>query len=267
MIKNNIIMLEDNNRYGDNMQPSNRRDLVIEIIQREGKVEINKLSEDLDVSPMTIRRDLVLLEEDGKLIRTHGGAVLPKPLITETPFSTKESRQIDQKKQIAKKTLPLIKDGQTIILDSGTTTLELARLLATREDITVITNDIKIAAELMDSPLKVFITGGELQNNIGALYGPQTYQFLNNIHADTFFLGAHAIDIEAGITSPTFEKSLIKQLMIQAAETTWLVADSSKFEQKAFSRVCGFDQLSGFITDENISDDKKEHLPNTLKII
>lgn len=236
-------------------------------VQEDGKVEINQLSDELSVSPMTIRRDLVQLEEDGKLIRTHGGAVLPKPLITETPFSTKESRQTEQKKLIAKKTLPLIKGGQTIILDSGTTTLELARLLATRDDITIITNDIKIASELMNSQLKVFITGGELQNNIGALYGPQTHQFLKNIHVDTFFLGAHAIDMEAGITAPTFEKSLIKQLMIQAAEKTWLVADSSKFEQKAFSKVCDFNELSGFITDEDITQDKKEQLANTIQII
>ncbi|MFD1362063.1 DeoR/GlpR family DNA-binding transcription regulator [Lentibacillus salinarum] len=249
------------------MHPNKRRDLVMKAIQEDGKVEINKLSDELNVSPMTIRRDLVQLEEDGKLIRTHGGAVLPKPLITETPFSTKESRHTEQKKLIAKKTLPFIKDGQTIILDSGTTTLELARLLSARKDITVITNDIKIAAELLDSQLKVFITGGELQTNVGALYGPQTHQFLKSIHVDMFFLGAHAIEMEAGITSPTFEKSLIKQLMIEAAETTWLVADSSKFDQKAFSKVCDFDQISGFITDEGISDDQKEQLSHYIKII
>ncbi|RYG72412.1 DeoR/GlpR transcriptional regulator [Lentibacillus lipolyticus] len=249
------------------MHPTNRRDFIMKAVQEEGKVDINDLSDELNVSAMTIRRDLVQLEEDGKLIRTHGGAVLPKPLITETPFSTKQSKQTEQKKLIAKKTLPLIKAGQTIILDSGTTTLELARLLAPRDDITVITNDIKIAAELIDSQLKVLVAGGELQNNVGALYGPQTHQFLKNIHVDTFFLGAHAIDMEAGITSPTFEKSLIKQLMIEAAETTWLVADSSKFEQKAFSKVCDFDQLSGFVTDEDISDDRNEQLSSRIKII
>ncbi|GGJ91348.1 DeoR family regulatory proteins [Lentibacillus kapialis] len=249
------------------MHPTKRRDIILKAVQEEGKVEINEMSDELKVSAMTIRRDLVQLEEDGKLIRTHGGAVLPKPLITETPFSTKQSRQTEQKKLIAKKTLPLIKAGHTIILDSGTTTLELARLLVTRDDITVITNDIKIAAELSDSQLKVFVTGGELQNNIGALYGPQTHQFLKNIHVDMFFLGAHALDLKAGITSPTFEKSLMKQLMIEAAEATWLVADSSKFEQKAFSKVCDFDHLSGFITDENVSDEVKEQLFHYINII
>ncbi|MUK88722.1 DeoR family transcriptional regulator [Ornithinibacillus sp. L9] len=249
------------------MQPTERREWVMQQVRENGKVEIEVLSAELNVSPMTIRRDLDQLEEEGKVIRIHGGAVLPKPLITETPFFAKESRRIEQKRMIAQKALSYIKEGQTIILDSGTTTLELARLLRNRENITVITNDIKIAAELVDSSLKVIVTGGELQNDVGALFGPQTHQFLKNIHVDLFFLGAHAIDVQAGVTSPTFEKSLVKQLMIQAAESTLLVADSSKIDQKAFSKVCNLSELTGFITDQDISDTMKNELSDSIDIL
>ncbi len=249
------------------MNPVERRDSILNALKVDGKVDINKLSESLDVSPMTIRRDLLQLEKEGLLIRIHGGAVLPKPLISEIPFSTKEERQIEQKKQIASKTLSLIKEGQIIILDSGTTTLELAKLLKPRKNITIITNDIKIAAELVDSELKVLITGGELQNDIGALHGPATHHFLKNIHVDLFFLGAHALDIDAGVTAPTLEKSLVKQLMIGAAESTWLLADSSKFKQKAFSKVCDLKSLSGFITDNEVPKARREELDEYIQII
>ncbi|MFD2045306.1 DeoR/GlpR family DNA-binding transcription regulator [Ornithinibacillus salinisoli] len=249
------------------MQPTERRDRIMQQVRKNSKVEIDFLATELNVSPMTIRRDLDQLEEEGQVIRIHGGAVLPKPLITETPFLTKESRRIEQKRIIAQKALSYIKDGQTILLDSGTTTLELARLLRNRENVTVITNDIKIAAELVDSTLKVIVTGGELQNDVGALFGPQTHQLLKTIHVDLFFLGAHAIDLNAGVTSPTFEKSLVKQLMIQAADKTWLVADSSKINQKAFSKVCGLNELTGFITDEDIADNDRNILSETIDIL
>ncbi|MEN2767160.1 DeoR/GlpR family DNA-binding transcription regulator [Ornithinibacillus xuwenensis] len=249
------------------MQPSERRNWVLEKIQVEGKVEIDQLATELDVSPMTIRRDLDQLEEEGHVIRIHGGAVGAKPLITETPFLTKESRYIEQKRFIANKALSLVQEGQTILLDSGTTTLELAKLLKGKSNLTIITNDIKIAAELVDSKLKVIVTGGELQNDVGALFGPQTHSFLKQIHVDLFFLGAHAIDMEAGITSPAFEKSLVKQLMIRAAESTWLIADSSKINERAFSKVCDLKDLTGFITDDNLSDKARNTLQDIIEIL
>ncbi|MEC5423097.1 DeoR/GlpR family DNA-binding transcription regulator [Virgibacillus sp. C22-A2] len=249
------------------MQPTERREWVMQQLRDNEKVEIDVLSAELNVSPMTIRRDLDQLEEAGQVIRIHGGAVLPKPLITEIPFLTKETRRIAQKRIIAQKALTYVKKDQIIMLDSGTTTLELARLLRNRESITVITNDIKIAAELVDSPLKVIVTGGELQNDVGALFGPQTHHFLKDIHVDLFFLGAHAIDVNVGVTSPTFEKSLVKQLMIRTAENTLLVADSNKLGQKAFSKVCDLNELTGFITDDDITEETKHIVSEKIEII
>lgn len=159
----------------------------------------------------------------------------------------------------------MIKEDTTLILDSGTTTLEVAKLLKTREDLTIVTNDIKIAAELTDSANKVIVTGGEVQRDVGALFGTATQDMLKVIHADLFFLGAHAINLENGVTAPTFEKSVIKQMMMKAAKTTWLLADHSKFNQIAFSKVCELNKLEGIVTDSTLDPDTisayEQHIP------
>lgn len=216
---------------------------------------------------MTIRRDLALLEEEGKLVISLGGAVLPDVLVQEKAFSTKKEHQGKQKRQIALKAIQLVESGQTLLLDSGTTTLELARLLKNKQNITIITNDIKIAAELIDSNLKVIMIGGEMQSDVGAVFGAQASQFIKTIHVDIFFLGAHAVDIKAGVTSPSIDKSFMKQQMIATAENTWLLADSSKLNVKAFSFVCDLKTLTGFITDDDVSESLKNTFNEHVKIL
>jgi len=260
-------MKKNGTYWGDRMSPSKRKNEILQTLHKHGKVKIDDLSQLLDVSSMTIRRDLDILEKEGELIRIHGGAVLAKPLVQEVTFTQKESMELERKKDIAKKAVTFVKDGQTILLDSGTTTLEIAKLLKTRNNITVITNDIHIASFLLDSELKVIVTGGELQNNVGTLYGPQTDIFLQNVYVDILFLGAPAVDIKAGVTTPTLEKAMLKQLMIKAAEATWLVADTTKLDTKAFAKVCDLKELTGFITDDSISDEQTILYTNYIKII
>lgn len=272
MIDLNKIMLDNNidqihNNGGGDITANKRRQVVVEEINKHGKVEIDQLADQLNVSQMTIRRDLALLEEKGKLIRSFGGAVSPRLLVSETPFSQKESHQGEQKSQIALKAMKYIKSGQTILLDSGTTTLELAKLLKNKEDLTIITNDIKIAAELIDSKLKVIMIGGVMQNDVGAVFGAQASEFLNTIHVDTFFLGAHAVDVAAGVTSPSYDKSYLKQQMMAAAERVWLLADSSKLNTKAFSYVCDLSELTGFITDDEVTDSVKSTFNEHVKVL
>lgn len=234
------------------MLPFERRKWLEQQIKLHKKIDIEEVSVKLSVSSMTIRRDLTQLEENGKVIRTHGGAISVDSFSEEIPYSSKITKNIAEKKGISLRALQLIKENSTIILDSGTTTLELAKLLKDRSDLTIVTNDVKIANELLESSNHVIVTGGELQQGVGTLYGTATQNMLSIIHADIFFLGAHAIDLEHGITAPTFEKSLIKQLMIKASEKTWLLADFSKFNKKAFSRVCSLTEIEGIVTDSGI---------------
>ncbi|RJS61937.1 DeoR/GlpR family DNA-binding transcription regulator [Bacillus sp. PK3_68] len=249
------------------MSSYERKKSILEQLHIYGKVEITELSEALSVSPMTIRRDLDLLEKQKKLIRTHGGAVLPQALINEQSFASKAGSAVEEKKQIALEAVSLVKPNMTVLLDSGTTTLEIARLLKNNVPATVITNDIQIAAELMDSHLEVIIIGGRLQNDVGALFGSLAENTLRNMHVDLFFMGAHAIHSAFGITAPTLEKAAVKQEMIKTAEKVVLVADSSKFHQKAFSKVCDLDFVTTVITDRYISEEIRKSYEEYVDIV
>lgn len=235
------------------MSPRERRRHILERLKVEGKVEIVQLANDLQVTPMTIRRDFDVLEKQKNLIRIHGGAILPQALIGEKTFESKAVMAVAEKQAIARKAVELIQDGMTILLDSGTTTLEIAKQLKFREDVTVVTNDIQIAAELMDGKLEVIVLGGRLQNDVGALFGSLAEEMLRAMHVDLFFLGAPAVHPTFGVTSPSFEKSSLKQRMNEAAEQIILVTDSSKFDRKAFSKVCNLDQITSIITDDKLS--------------
>lgn len=259
-------MLIMNEAVSEILPLERRIKLEKQIIQKE-KVDIEEMSKVLNVSPMTIRRDLKELEKEGKVIRTHGGAVLSKSLTIEAPYAFKENENIEQKKAIALKAVSIIKEYSTIILDSGTTTFEVAKLLNTRNDLTILTNDIKIANELMGSSNKIIITGGEMQKGVGALFGVVTQKMIEMIHADIFFMGAHAIDLYNGITSPTFEKSIVKQMMNLAAKETWLLADFSKFNQIAFSKVCSLNDIQGIITDRKLDSSIISEYENKIPIL
>ncbi|MBB6454596.1 DeoR/GlpR family transcriptional regulator of sugar metabolism [Salirhabdus euzebyi] len=249
------------------MLPFERRKWLEQQIKIHKKIDIEEVSSQLDVSSMTIRRDLTELEKNGIVIRTHGGAISVDSVSEEIPYSSKMTKNIAEKKAISLQALQLIKENSTIILDSGTTTLELAKLLKNRNDLTIVTNDVKIANELLESSNHVIVTGGELQQGVGALYGTATQNMLSIIHADIFFLGAHAIDLDHGVTAPTFEKSLIKQLMVKASEKTWLLADFSKFNKKAFSKVCSLTEIEGLVTDSNIKPSIVDEYGTKIKII
>ncbi|MDY7221302.1 DeoR/GlpR family DNA-binding transcription regulator [Halalkalibacterium halodurans] len=235
----------------DGKNVTSRREWIEKLVESKGKVDIEELASHFGVSSMTIRRDLMHLEEHNKLIRTHGGAVAPSSLIGETPYAQKQTEHLMEKQLIAKQASTLVPEGATILVDSGTTTLELIKLLKDRNDLTIVTNDITIAAELVNASPKCIVTGGELQSGVGALFGPQTEGMIRELHVDLFFLGAHAVDEAAGVTAPTLEKAAIKKRMMEAAQTTWLICDSSKFSKRAFANVCQLTKLEGIITDAN----------------
>ncbi|MGC4377188.1 DeoR/GlpR family DNA-binding transcription regulator [Fictibacillus sp. Mic-4] len=239
------------------MLPLERKLEIVKRIEKDGKVEIEQLANQLNVSSMTIRRDLSLLEKEGKIVRTHGGAVAASELIAETPYSSKSITRIEQKQTIAKYAATLIPEGSSILLDSGTTTIEIAKEIKTREDLTIVTNDLKIASELLDCPSEVICTGGSVQKGVGAMFGPHAQALLRQIRIDILFLGAHAIDVKNGLSAPTMEKALIKRLMVESASRTWVIADSSKFNKCSFSQVCPLRQIEAIITDSELSEEDK----------
>lgn len=231
------------------MLPAERRNLILNELQTKGKIEIEVLAAELNVSPMTIRRDLSMLEQQGLAHRTHGGAVLYDGLLRETPYNAKEISNMEEKSRIGRAAAQFVKDGSIIILDAGTTTLEVARAIKPRKNLTVITNDLKIALELSEgTEVKVYCMGGLVQNGLGTIYGEHAQAFLSTIRVDTCFIATSSFDIDWGLSSPTLEKANLKRQMMKAADQVVLVADHSKFYKKSFARIAKVDELDIVIT-------------------
>lgn len=240
------------------MTPDIRKKRIIEELSVKGKVDILDLVKLLDVSAMTVRRDLDELEKQKKLIRTHGGAAIPEAIIAEQSYIQKISEAHPQKMEIAEIAIELVKDGMTVFLDSGTTNFEIAKRLKRRENLTIVTNDIKIAAELMDSKVVVIMLGGKIQNGVGAVFGSYAENMLKEIHVDILFLGAHAVHPTLGITSATLEKASIKRMMINSSEVVYLVVDAQKFGKKAFAKIASIDSVTAIITDQTLPAEVEE---------
>ncbi|MDF2521108.1 MAG: transcriptional regulator, DeoR family [Clostridia bacterium] len=250
------------------MLQAERRNFIVQYINRKGSLIVEDIAKELKTSPMTIRRDLKYLEDNNLITRTHGGAVSHSVLTDETPYNQKTKEYIDEKKRIAQFSITLIEDGHTVILDAGTTSMEIAKLLVDFKKLKVITTDLLIAAFLSQyKNIEVYCTGGIIQSMTGACSGTQAREFLQNVYADVAFLGASSIDADFGVTTPTIEKVEIKKQMIKSAETVILAADHTKFGKRSFAKICSLDELDYIITDLGINTNLLEKIQsNGIKI-
>lgn len=232
------------------MKQINRHMHILEKLDQQKKVEVEMLANELNVSEMTVRRDLEKLETNGELVRTFGGAIPVQTISNEISYKDKKVKNVLQKRMIAEKAVEKIENNHIIFLDSGTTTLEISKkILSLDFNLTVITNDISIANVLMDSNIDVIVLGGHLQNNTGSILGTLTFDLIKKLNADLFFLGAHAVDEEYGITAPSIEKAQVKIAMMQSSREVILVTDKSKYGNKALFKVCELDEINEIITD------------------
>ncbi len=222
---------------------------------------VEELAKRLNVTSMTIRRDLKYLESVQVVSRTFGGAVLKAKLTMELPHQDKLMKNKEEKERIAIAAADLVKDGQTIILDAGTTTMEIAKQLTKKQKLTIITNDILIAAYLvLSSNFAIYCTGDRVQNITGACMGSRAIQFLKEMYADITFIGASSIDVDLGMSAPTFEKAELKKEMILSAEQVILVADKSKFNKRSINKICSLEEFSLIISDKGLDKEVLERL-------
>ncbi|QAA30227.1 DeoR/GlpR family DNA-binding transcription regulator [Clostridium manihotivorum] len=230
-----------------------RQQKILDILNSKSSIKVMDIAELLNVSESTIRRDLQELEEKNLLMRTHGGAVgIYNRTNFEPSFVDKQDEKIDQKISIAEVASMMIEDGDTIILDSGTTTLEIAKRIRSR-NITVITNSIDIASELSNKEgIEIIVTGGSLRSNTRAMVGHLTEAVIKNFRVDKAFVGANGISIEDGVTTPNFIEAQTKKTMINYASKVIIVADSTKFNNVSFSIICPIKAVSMIITSRDI---------------
>lgn len=228
-----------------------RQEQILEYINKAQKANTSELAEHFNVSKVTIRRDIDFLASEGLIIKTHGGAVaVTQSIHTEVPYAFKISHNQDAKKNIGKLAASYIQDGDIIILDSGSTTLEIARNI-TQDHVIVVTDDIKIAMELAGkSNVTVNVCGGTLRDPVYTLTGNTAVDFFTKIHVNKTFLGCDAVDLDFGISNRTYEEVEVKSAMIQAADQVIMVTDHSKLDKKVFCNLCDISALDVLIIDE-----------------
>jgi DeoR family fructose operon transcriptional repressor len=210
---------------------------------------VEDLRRELKVSVATVRRDLEVLEEEGLLRRVHGGAVSMESRLEEAVFDDKTNQFSIEKRAIAEKAYKLIGQEESLYLDGGSTTLCLARLLKERNDLTVVTNSLRAAAELADSGPRVILTGGELRRISQTMVGPLTSAVLEQVRVDKAFMGTMGFCLKNGLTTTDPNEAFVKSLVAEQATQVVLLADSSKAEKVSFARVSDWDRVDLLISD------------------
>ena len=239
------------------MLAEERKALLIKRLRNDGYIQVTDLANELSLSSATIRRDLIELEKEGLCIRKRGGAVRSSQGVTmELPYDVKKYRNTAAKDRIASEALKLVDNGDTILLDAGSTTYTLASLLHAKDRLTVVTHDLNIAHKLAANPnINLICTGGVARANVYTLQGAQVVDFIRNLKVDKSFIGADAIHTDGTISNVNIEEVPIKQAMIKAANQVILLTDSSKFGLTGFAKVCDVSDLDYVITDNNIQEE------------
>lgn len=250
------------------MLVAERQQVILGHLAKKGNVSVTELCQLFNVSEMTIRRDLVDLEKQGLLQRTYGGAIPTEPAFYEISSRAKLSVCKEEKERIGKLCAGMVRDQDVVFLDSGTTTLQIARQLKNRS-ITLVTNDLNIAAEIIDCPsIDVYITSGTLRRGTNNLLGPKVSSFFDDIRGNKLFLGVEGVDIRAGITVPDMDEVAIKRKMMSAADEIIVVADHSKLGRNSMGIIAPLSAVNCLVTDQNVPSEQlrlfKEHVQVVL---
>ncbi|MFM6976471.1 MAG: DeoR/GlpR family DNA-binding transcription regulator [Sphingobacteriaceae bacterium] len=246
-----------------------RRDRILALLAEDGSAKVINLAKLFQVTEVTIRQDLEKLEKDGFVVREHGGAYLKNIEDQVKSFSLSHQENLDKKELIAAKCLEYIASGDTIILDSGSTTTEIAKKLKGFKELTVITNALNIALMLGVEPgIELIVTGGEFKPPTLSLTGQKAADFFKGIHVQKLFLATAGLSLKTGLTYPSISDIVVKKAMIEAAETTFLVADSTKIGKSAFASLGALSLVDYVVTDAGITAaDQADLEENEIKLI
>ncbi|MGN0232493.1 MAG: DeoR/GlpR family DNA-binding transcription regulator [Muribaculaceae bacterium] len=227
---------------------------ILDCLARDGYVRVAEMAKELDVTTVTIRKDLKYLEEKKLLYRTHGSASPVNPQTQEVEVREKEKIHIDEKRRIAMAAAQLIEPDDSIIIASGSTVQMLGDFIQPQGHLTVVTSSLKTAVQLNSlDRVDVIQLGGNVRKNSLSVVGVYTSQFFEQITCSKLFLGVDGIDLDYGITNSNIEEALLNIKMIEASQRTIIMADSSKFGRRGFGRICNLDRIDVIITDSGIT--------------
>lgn len=240
-----------------------RRRRILQLLEERGRVTVHELEDEFGVTTVTVRSDLDALAKLGSLQRSHGGAVRLVGATPDFPVRFKEALHQDEKTRIGRAASRLVKPNQTVILDSGSTTLAVARHLkeGSPGHFTVITNSLDISMDLAELPfVSVIMIGGLLRQVSRSFVGPQAEEMMRQIHADHLFLGVDGISLDSGPSTPDILEAQLNALMVAAADEVTVVSDSSKFGRRSLSIICPMRSVRRVITDSDISPETVQEL-------
>jgi DeoR family transcriptional regulator of aga operon len=225
---------------------------IVQLVNEAGAATVDELSEALNVSKATIRRDLIQLGEDKVILRTHGGAMkYDKTLTGEVPIYLRMHMQKEEKEQVAAEAAKLISEGSTIFICAGTTGRALAGKLTQFHHLTIVTNDIDVAKEISCTDNSLIVVGGQLKSSSSTLCGFFAEEMIKELRVDMAFMAADAVDLETGFMDFGIDEISIKRLLLSVSSRTIMMCDISKFEKPAFVNICPFSAVHSMVTNEN----------------
>ncbi|WP_456824922.1 DeoR/GlpR family DNA-binding transcription regulator [Cellulomonas sp. P5_E12] len=243
------------------MYAPERHQQILATARADGRVDVNRLAEDLDVTPETIRRDLTVLERHGLVRRVHGGAIPVERLGFEPGIADREGKFAGEKERIAKAALDEVPDGGAVIFDAGTTTVRLAELLPADRELTVVTHALPVAMVLAMRPgITLHLVGGTVRGRTLAAVGSWAERELADIHADVAFLGTNGLSVEHGLTTPDLAEASVKRALVANARRTVVLADHSKIGRVEFAHVVPVSAIDTVITDSGVEPELVEEL-------
>lgn len=232
-----------------------RRNAILEKLQAERRVVVSELSVLYDVSEETIRRDLEKLESEGYVIKSYGGAVLNENANLDLPFNVRKNKNVIGKQKIADLISQTIHDGEIIFLDASSTAVAIAKTIKNKKNLTIITNSLEIAIELLDVPnCKVISTGGEIVSTAFGLVGHVTDKTIRSYYADKAIISSKGFDLEKGFTDSDERHANNKKSMLESARVKILAVDSSKFDRVSFAKIGDLRDVTMIVTDVKPED-------------
>ena len=240
---------------------SERHKKILEILQLQGSISVTDLSERLNVSEVTIRKDLTALETQNKLYMTHGKAIPISPYIGDRHINEKEKQNVQEKRLIGRRAASMLEDNDSILIASGTTILYAAREMVSARNLTVITASVSVSSILSQNKyIDVVQLGGMVRESSVSVVGSFAEDMLSYFNCRKLFMGADGVDLEFGVTTTNMMEANLNRMMMSSAQKTILLVDSSKFGKKGFSKICDLEKIDQIITDDKIPQVYLENL-------
>ncbi len=234
----------------ENIFAEERKHMIVELVNANVKITVAELCDRFSVSPATVRNDLRELEESGRLKRTHGGAISNRRANFEQDSYQKEVKRVAQKTDIAAAALKYVNEGDTIVVDTGTTTFEFAKMLQNFENLNVVTNDIQIAAYLeRNTKASIIIAGGAVRRNYHYTTGQKAIDTITGLNVDRAFIGVNGFSVQKGITVPHIDTAYLKTKFVEISDEIILLADSTKLDRFSFVKFGDVEDVDVLITD------------------